>query len=73
MDTLRGSYGSGKAADAWIAEARGRVRLIRCYLTPPSAFRLRRLAESACPRRVLLVTALSSGAVRIFAFGGHFS
>ena len=42
------------------------VRLIRCYLqyihasqNPRSAFRLRRLAESGCPRRVLVATALS--------------
>ena len=42
------------------------VRLIRCYLqyihtsrNRRHAFRLRRLAESGCPRRVLLTTALS--------------
>ena len=43
-----------------------RVRLIRCYLhyihasrNPPTAFRLRRLAKSGGPRRVLVATALS--------------
>ena len=54
----RGSCGRGKA--------RGRDRLIRCYLqhihdsrNPRSAFRLRRLTESGCPWRVLLTTVLS--------------
>ena len=79
MDTLRGSYGSRKAADAWIAEARGRVRLIRCYLQHiqasrhrQCACRLRRLAESGCLRRVLLTTALSLWRRAHFRICDHF-
>ena len=60
-----------------IEVSRGRVRLIRCYFqhihasrNPRSAFRLRRLAESGWPRRVL---GSRRSAVRIFVHGGHFS
>ena len=48
-----------------IEVSHGRGRLVRCYLqyihasrNPRSAFRLRRVARSAWPRRVLLATAL---------------
>ena len=66
VGTLRGSYGGRKAAGAWIAEAHGRERPIRCYLQyihgsrhRQCALRLRRLAGSGWLRRVLLATVLS--------------
>ena len=62
----RGSYGGGYKHWCLIEVLRGRIRLFRCYLqyihasrNPRSAFRLRKVAESGCLRRVLLATALS--------------
>ena len=66
MGTLRGSYGKGKEGvlrSLFRAGVSGQFAAIYSTFMPLDIinvhFRLRRLAKSACPRRVLQATALS--------------
>ena len=78
VDTLRGSYGNGEGADAQIAEAHGRARLIRCCLqyvhaprNPRSAFRLRRPPAAGASDDCALVVAPCAFSHMVVTFRGR--